>query len=100
MKVYIEKAGTSSYLLIFRFHRGSLYGNVYRNLLLRTVTYDDISEVARMWNFEKGEISLDRAKEAIDWMKENHEKNKRGKIIHICFAVFKKIVIKLLDGVA
>ncbi len=66
------------------------------NLLLRTVTYDDISEVARMWNFEKGEISLDRAKEAIDWMKENHEKNERGKIIHICFAVFEKNSNKII----
>lgn len=60
------------------------------NLLLRTVTYDDISEVARMWNFGKGKISLDKAKEAIDWMKENHEKNKKGQIIHICFAIFEK----------
>src|SRR5690554_3167809 len=60
------------------------------NLVLRTVTYDDINEVARMWNFEKGEISLDQAKEAIDWMKENHEKNKKRYIIHICFAIFEK----------
>jgi len=60
------------------------------NLLLRTVTYYDLNEVARMWNFEKGVISLDKAKEAIDWMKENHEKNKKGQIIHICFAIFEK----------
>lgn len=39
-----------------------------KNLTLRTVTYDDLNEVARMWNFEKGDISLEEAERAINWM--------------------------------
>lgn len=59
-----------------------------KNLIIRTVTYDDLNEVARMWNFEKGEISLEEAEKAINWMKKNHEQNKLHKIVHICFAIF------------
>lgn len=59
-------------------------------LVLRTVTLADIKEVARMWSFEKGEISLAEAKRAIEWMEENHEKNKKGQIVHVCFAIFEK----------
>ena len=59
-----------------------------KNLILKTVTYDDLNEVARMWNFEKGEISAEEAKKAIDWMKKNHEQNQFQKIIHMCFAIF------------
>lgn len=59
-------------------------------LTLKTVTNDDICEVARTWNFEKGAISLDEAQEAIDYMKNNHSKNKHGCIHHFCFAVYEK----------
>ena len=58
------------------------------DLLLKTVTDDDIREVARMWAFEAGEISPEDAKKAIDYMQDNHKKNKRGYIHHLCFAVY------------
>lgn len=58
------------------------------NLILRSVNDEDIREVACMWNFEKGEISLKEAKEAIDWMNENHEKNLQGPFFHLCLAIF------------
>lgn len=67
-----------------------------KNLVLRTVTHDDIDEVARMWNFEKGEISLDEAEKAINWMNENHKKNKLYNIFHLCFAVFEENSNKII----
>lgn len=60
------------------------------NLILRTVTINDLNEVSRMWNFEKGYISLDEAKSAIINMQGNHQKTKSGYIYHDCFAVFEK----------
>lgn len=60
------------------------------NLMLRTVTDNDVDEVARMWKYEKGSISLEEAREAITYMQDNHQKNKREYIYHLCFAVYKK----------
>lgn len=59
-----------------------------KNLTLRNVTYNDLNEVARMWNFEKGEISLEEAMKAINWMNENHKLNQLHKIVHMCLAIF------------
>lgn len=59
-----------------------------KRLILKTVTYDDLDEVSRMCNFEKGEISVEEAKKAVDWMNGNHERNRLHKIAHICFAIF------------
>ena len=65
--------------------------NLYTNdLLLKTVANEDIDEVARMWNFEKGSISLAEAQKAIDYMQSNHRKNKTGHIHHLCFAIYEK----------
>ena len=64
-----------------------LYTN---DLVLRTVEASDIEEVARMWEFEKGPISTDEAQKAIDYMQNNHKKNRTGNIYHLCFAVFEK----------
>lgn len=64
-----------------------LYTN---DLLLKTVTDQDIEEVARMWNFENGSISMKEAQKAIHYMKKNHKKNRIGSIYHLCFAVFEK----------
>lgn len=61
-----------------------------KDLILRTVNYDDLSEVARMWAFEKGPVSLLDAQKAIDNMRRNHEKNREGSIFHLCLAVFEK----------
>ena len=44
-----------------------------RDLLLKTVTTNDIDEVARMWEFEKGSISIEEAQGAIDYMQDNHD---------------------------
>jgi len=44
-------------------------------LLLKTVTDDNINEMARMWKFEQGSISLTEAKDAIEYMQNNHKKN-------------------------
>jgi RimJ/RimL family protein N-acetyltransferase len=60
------------------------------DLLLKTVTNEDIEEVARMWKFEKGSISLDEALEAVEYMQNNHRQNCPGYIRHLCFAVFEK----------
>ena len=60
------------------------------DLLLKTVTGDDISEVARMWAYEEGEISLDEAQNAIVYMQDNHKKNEPGHIYHLCLAVYEK----------
>lgn len=60
-----------------------------KNITLRTITHDDLNEVARMWNFEKRDISLEEAAKAINWMNENHKKNQLHKIVHICFAIFR-----------
>jgi len=57
------------------------------SLVLRTVTDADVSEVARMWDFAHGAISLDAAHEAIEYMTGNHARNTHGHIHHLCFAV-------------
>lgn len=61
-----------------------------KDLIVRTVTNDDIAEVARMWNFGNGSISVAEAENAIAAMQDNHLKNKIGYIYHLCFAVFEK----------
>ena len=60
------------------------------NLLLKTVANEDINEVARMWAFDKGNISLPEAQEAIDYMQNNHRQNRTGYIYHLCFAIYEK----------
>lgn len=59
-----------------------------KDLLLKTVTVDDVDEVARMWNFENGSISREKAQKAIDDMQNNHNKNEVGHIYHLCLAMF------------
>jgi RimJ/RimL family protein N-acetyltransferase len=75
------------------------------DLILRTVTPNDIEEVARMWAFENGSISMEEARRAIEYMENNHLQNKKGYICHLCFAVFEKGKNKIigwcgLDGSA
>ena len=66
------------------------------DLILRTVKETDIEEVARMWEFEKGIISLEEAHKAIIYMKNNHSQNKIGRIHHLCFAIFEKGESKII----
>ncbi|HIS68163.1 MAG TPA: GNAT family N-acetyltransferase [Candidatus Gallacutalibacter stercoravium] len=61
-----------------------------KDLCLRTVNGEDIDEVARMWKFEQGTISAEEAQKAIEYMQNNHKKNKTGCIYHLCLAVLKK----------
>ena len=63
---------------------------------MRAVEVGDIEEVARMWEFEKGCISIDEAHKAIDYMQDNHMKNKAGHIYHLCLGVFEKNQRKII----
>ena len=60
------------------------------SLMLRTVHGGDAGEVARMWEWLEGPISLEKAGEAIANMEVNHRLNKPGHIHHLCLAVFEK----------
>ena len=66
------------------------------DLTLRTVKTTDVEEVMRMWEWQDGAVSADKAMEAILWMQENHKKNKQGYIHHLCFAVYKKGLNKII----
>jgi RimJ/RimL family protein N-acetyltransferase len=66
------------------------------NLILRTVEINDIEEVARMWEYPKGSISKKEARSVIDYMQNNHMKNRLGYIYHLCFAVFEKDKHKII----
>lgn len=58
------------------------------DLIIRTVSNNDLDEVSRMWNFEKGYISLYEAKKVIEQMETNHRKNHLNYIYHLCFGIF------------
>ena len=60
------------------------------SLVLRTVDISDINEVARMWDWQNGPVSAEKAKEAVLWMQGNHAKNKQGYIHHLCLSVYEK----------
>ncbi len=66
------------------------------DLLLKTVTDEDIDEVARMWAFEKGAIPLSEAQSAIEYMQNNHKQNHAGYIYHLCLAVYEKNNSKII----
>lgn len=57
------------------------------DLALRAVTLGDLAEVARMWEYPHGAISLQKASEAVMEMRANHRKNRPGSIHHLCLAV-------------
>lgn len=56
-------------------------------LILRTVTEEDIVEVARMWPSTHRPISETEAEREIAQMEQNREKNHDGHIHHLCLAV-------------
>lgn len=60
------------------------------DLILRTVTEEDISEIARMWNFFSGGVTVEEAWGALRYMTENHLRNGRGRFYHLCLAVCRK----------
>lgn len=66
------------------------------DLVLRTVKKNDIDEVARMWDFEKGTITMEEARKAIAYMQSNHKKNTPGSIYHLCLAVSERNQHKII----
>ena len=58
-----------------------------KNLILRTLSVDDLDEVARMWNYPAG-VTSEEAAEILKGMQENLKKNKPGAIYHLCLGVF------------
>ena len=45
------------------------------DLILRTVTDNDIEEIARMWEYPH-ETTIDKAYEALKYMEDTHSKNR------------------------
>lgn len=60
-----------------------------KDLILRTVTKNDIKEIARMWEYPK-KITLFKARKALKSMEANHTENRKKSICHLCLAVFQK----------
>lgn len=60
-----------------------------KDLILRTVTKNDIKEIARMWEYPK-KITLFKARKALNSMEANHTKNRKKSIYHLCLGVFQK----------
>ena len=56
-------------------------------MVLRAVTEDDLSEVARTWPSDHQPVSEEEARGAIAYMKDNFAKNTKGCIYHLCLAV-------------
>ena len=63
---------------------------VTERLLLRTVSCEDVDEVARMWKMEQGPVSREEAFEAIQWMDTTRAKNEPEHLHHLCLAMMKK----------
>ena len=59
-------------------------------LVLRTVTIDDIEDVALTWDLDEGPISHEEAKKQVKWMLDNHKKNAQGSFVHLCLAIIHK----------
>lgn len=56
-------------------------------LILRTVTLDDVAEVALRWNLDGPPISRDEASGRVQWMLANHERNAAGWLVHLCLGI-------------
>ena len=52
------------------------------DLILRTVTENDIKEIARMWEYPH-ETTIDKAYEALKYMEDTHSKNQQKSICHL-----------------
>ena len=59
------------------------------DLILRTLTDNDIEEIARMWEYPK-EITVENAYRALKYMNDTHSKNRPNAICHLCLGVFQK----------
>lgn len=59
------------------------------DLILRDVTENDIGEIARMWEYPK-EVTTEKAYEALEYMRNTHNRNRPKSICHLCLGVFRK----------
>ena len=59
------------------------------DLVIRTLTSEDLNELARMWNYPAG-VSREEAADVLRGMQDNFMKNKPGAIYHLCLGVFEK----------
>lgn len=59
-------------------------------LILHYVTEDDLAEVARTWPSDHHPLTEKEAQDAIAFMLDNHARNTRGSIYHLCLAVCRK----------
>ncbi len=59
-------------------------------LILRTVAFADIDDVARSWKLDEGPISRVEAARQVQWMRANHAQNAPGKLTHLCLAIILK----------
>ena len=50
------------------------------DLILRTVTENDIEEIARMWEYPH-ETTIDKEYEALKYMKDTHSRNRKKSIV-------------------
>ena len=59
------------------------------DLILRTVSDNDIEEIARMWEYPH-ETTIDKAYEALKYMEATHSKNRQKSICHFMLRCFSK----------
>lgn len=52
------------------------------DLILRTVTENDIQEIARMWEYPQ-ETTIEKAYEALKYMEDTHSRNRKKAICHL-----------------
>ena len=57
------------------------------SLVLRTVTEDDLPEIARTWPAERHPVPEGEARAAIARMCRNYGENAAGSLVHLCLAV-------------
>ena len=57
------------------------------HLILRTVTEDDLGEVARTWPAPRRPVTEEEARGVIARMRENRARNGKGCLYHLCLAV-------------
>lgn len=67
------------------------------DLILRTVTLEDIEEVARMWMYPN-ETTIEEAYKALENMENNRKNNQPKEINHLCLGVFPKQAPKQIIG--
>ncbi len=67
------------------------------DLVLRTVTENDIEEVERMWMYPNV-TTRENAYQALEYMENNRKRNRPNAIWHLCMGVFRKQDPKKIIG--